>query len=293
MNRKRLGKGLESLIPQKAPVSPSKPVVATDPRTLPLSKIQPNAEQPRKIFKEDALKELVHSIRSQGVIQPLVVKPLSQNGTYELIAGERRFRASQLAGLKEVPVIIKSVSRQSQLQMALIENIQREDLNPIEEAHAFKHLMEEFHLTQETVAEKVGKSRESIANTLRLLTLPTALQEAVMQGSISAGHARNLVSVGDEQNQKELMQKIIKDHLTVRDVEKLVADWKKEKHTPSQPIQKKDPEIQNLENQLQQTLGTKVQIKSKGKGKNIRGSINISYFSLDDLEAILKKLRLE
>ena len=220
--------------------------------------------------------------------------PLSLNNgdqEYELIAGERRWRAAKIAGLREVPIVIKNVSDKEQFQIALVENLQREDLNPIEEAFAFKRLLDEFNLTQEELAKTIGKGRVVIANTLRLLQLPQSLQDAVASGSISAGHARTLVSVSDESVQKELSQRILDEHLTVRDVEKIVSDWKEAYATGKlKGTKRKDPEIRHIEDRLQQTLGTKVQILSTGKGTSIKGSLRIWFFSLEDMERIVALL---
>lgn len=281
-----LGRGLQSLIPAQTIQERS-----LEPFMVHISKIRANPLQPRQYFKEEALQELADSIRVQGLIQPLVVTPLQgpfANGEeYELIAGERRWRASKIAGLTQVPIVVKKVNSQEQLQIALIENIQREDLNPIEEAKAYKRLIEEFKLTQEELSHIVGKGRVVIANTLRLLNLPETLQAAVADGTISAGHARNLVSIGDQDLQKEAAEKILREHLTVRDVEKMVAEWKgAESGNKTRSAEKKDAEMRRLEETLQQILGTKVEIRVRGRGENIKGSINIAYFSLADLERL-------
>ncbi len=289
-----LGKGLDALIPAsvRQPVAaPGAPLAPTD--KVSVAKIRPNRYQPRTRFNEELLNELAESIRQQGLIQPLVVTPVDGNGEYELIAGERRLRASKIAGLTEVPVVVRKVTDREQFQIALVENIQREDLNPIEEAVAFKKLMEEFGLTQEELARTVGKGRVVIANTLRLLNLPQSLQNAVSDGTISPGHARNLVSISDPQLQKEIAERILAEKLTVRDVEKVVADWKGAIETGAVELApRKEPEIRDLEETLQKVLGTKVEIRARGKGKDVKGFIKMAYFSLDDLErlvAIFKK----
>lgn len=285
MAQRGLGRGLESLIPVN--LREEKPADAV---TVPISKIRRNHHQPRKTFKDESLRELADSIRNQGLIQPLVVKPVknSEGKTeeYELVAGERRWRACQMAGLNDVPVSIKNVNDREQLQIALVENLQREDLNPIEEAYAYKKLMEEFQLTQEELSRILGKARTVIANTLRLLNLSQMLQDAVSSGTISAGHARSLVSMNDENLQKEVAEKIAKEHLTVRDVERIVSELKGTHSKKIRIREKKDPEIRQLEESLQKILGTRVEIKVRGKGKSIKGSIKISYFSLDDLERL-------
>ena len=224
------------------------------------------------------------------MIQPLVVTPI--DGGYELIAGERRLRAAKIAGLTEVPIVLKKVTDREQFQISLIENLQREDLNPIEEAQAFKRLMEEFILTQEELAKMVGKGRVVIANTLRLLSLPKELQDAVSGGAISAGHARSLVSISDPNLQKEVAEKILREHLSVRDVEKIVSDWKGAFHDGKIKVRlRKDPEIRQAEESLQKFLGTKVQITARGKGETAAGWLKIAYYSLDDLERLIKILK--
>ena len=299
MQTRGLGRGLESLIPK--PIKQEQIQIHEiqddhNSKIVPISKINPSRYQPRTHFNPDSLKELAQSIEEQGLIQPLVVActPLSLNNgdqEYELIAGERRWRAAKIAGLREVPIVIKNVSDKEQFQIALVENLQREDLNPIEEAFAFKRLLDEFNLTQEELAKTIGKGRVVIANTLRLLQLPQSLQDAVASGSISAGHARTLVSVSDESVQKELSQRILDEHLTVRDVEKIVSDWKEAYATGKlKGTKRKDPEIRHIEDRLQQTLGTKVQILSTGKGTSIKGSLRIWFFSLEDMERIVALL---
>lgn len=288
-----LGRGLESLIP----TSVKSDKTEASAQTVLISQIRPNRFQPRHRFSEDTLKELSDSIRQQGLIQPLIVtltEPAAEGKEqqFELIAGERRWRAAKMAGLSEVPIIVKKVSEKEQFQFSLIENLQREDLNAIEEALAFRRLMGEFQLTQEQLAQTLGKSRVVIANTLRLLNLPQSLQDAVADGTISAGHARNLVSISDEKMQKEVAEKILQEKISVREVEKIVSDWKQAMDSGKIKISKrKDPEIRNLEEVLQQNLGTKVEIKAKGKGKEIKGTVSISYYSLDDLERLANILK--
>jgi ParB family chromosome partitioning protein len=255
---------------------------------VPVSQIRASRYQPRTRFNEDHLRELADSIREQGLIQPLIVAAVDGDG-YELIAGERRLRAARLAGLSEVPIVVKKVTDKEQFQISLIENLQREDLNPIEEASAFKRLMEEFSLTQEELAKTVGKSRVAVANTLRLLNLPEKLRDAVSDGSISAGHARNLVSIGDARIQDEIAGKILSDDLSVREVEKMVSDWKGALEAGKVKLSsRKDPAIREMEESLQRILGTKVDITARGKGKEVKGSIKIAYYSLDDLERLVE-----
>ncbi len=286
-----LGRGLESLIPASARPQAAP---AGGLQTVPIRHIRANPDQPRQRFDEAALKELADSIASQGLIQPLVVAPVdpanARNGEkFEIIAGERRWRAAQIAGLESVPIVVKTVTQKEKLQLALIENIQREDLNPMEEAAAFKKLMEAFELTQEELAKAMSKSRVVIANTLRLLNLPQNIQDAVAAGEISAGHARSIASISDEDKQKEVAGKVLSEGLTVRDVEKVVADWKgmvaggKIAREP-----RKDPEIRNLEETLQQILGTKVDIKAAGQGRSVKGHVKISFYSLEDFERLVE-----
>jgi ParB family chromosome partitioning protein len=204
----------------------------------------------------------------------------------------QRLRAAKLAGLSEIPIVLRKVTDQEQFVIALIENIQREDLNPIEEARAYRRLMNEFDLTQEALASRIGKGRVVIANTLRLLSLPEHIQIAVSEGAISAGHARSLVSIGDAKAQEEAAERILKENLTVRDVEKIVSDWKEALKTGrvSSPL-RKDPQVRELENSLEQTLGTKVAITSRGKAPDIKGQVKLSYFSLSDLERLVEILQ--
>lgn len=294
MPMRGLGRGLDSLIPVNL-----KSESAAQVASVPIAQIRANRFQPRYRFNEESLRELADSVREQGVIQPLIVAPSepageSQKGEkiYELIAGERRWRAAKMAGLSEVPVLIKPVTEKERFQFSLIENIQREDLNPIEEAKAFKRLMEEFNLTQENLAKAVGKGRVVIANTLRLLNLPQFLQDAVSDGEISAGHARNLVSISDEKLQKEVAEKILHEKISVREVEKIVSDWKEAVDSGRVKVGKrKDPEIRQLEETLEKLLGTKIRIRASGKGANVKGTVTISYYSLDDLERLVQILK--
>ena len=246
---------------------------------LKISQIEPNKNQPRKAFDEDALIELSESIKQYGVLQPLLVKKMDKN--YQIIAGERRFRAARLAGVKEVPVIIKDYSSQEVMEIALIENIQREDLNPIEEALAYQQLIKDYRLKQDEVAEKVAKSRTAITNSLRLLKLDERVQEMVIEGKLSSGHARAIISIEDKEKQYMVAQKIFDEKLSVRETEKLVKEIK----NPKKPKEKKPVAnsfiYQDLEEKMKSVFGTKVSIASKGKGK---GKIEIEYYSDDELE---------
>jgi ParB family chromosome partitioning protein len=249
-----------------------------------LNRIQPCSLQPRKKFSDETLRELADSIKEQGIVQPLIVR--ERNGKFELIAGERRWRASQLLGLAEVPVIVREADDRSVLELALIENLQRENLNPLEEAQGYSQLIEQFQLKQEEVATKVGKSRAVVANALRLLKLSPAIQEFIRDGALSVGHAKVILGLGTEKQQKVAAQRILKEGLNVRQTETLVARLQ----TPSTakasgggPLVS-DANVVDVENRLRERFGTKVRLKySQGKG-----SVEISFFNDDDLERILQ-----
>ena len=250
-----------------------------------LSQVEPNREQPRKMFDEDALIELSESIKQYGVLQPLLVQ--KKDNYYEIIAGERRWRAAKLAGVKEVPVIIKDYSDQEVMEIALIENIQREDLNPIEEAQAYQRLIKDYRLKQDEVAEKVSKSRAAITNSLRLLKLDSRVQEMVMEGKLSNGHARTIIGIEDGDKQYMIAQKIFDEKLSVREVEKLMRDLDK----PEKPV-KQAPEndfiYRDLEDKFSKILGSQVAIKNKNNNK---GKIEIEYYSQAELERIYEMLK--
>ncbi len=285
---KGLGKGLDSLITDK--VGDSAPSVPStkekDPILMDIRKIEPNREQPRKNFEEGPLQELADSIRQFGVLQPLLVR--DKKDYFEIIAGERRWRAAKLAGLKEVPVMIKNLTEQEVVEISLIENIQREELNPIEEAIAYKRLLEEFHLKQEEVAERVSKSRSAVTNSMRLLKLDERVQEMVVQGDLSTGHARALLSLENAALQYETAQKIISQKLSVRETEALVKKLltAKEKPEPKDlPVTDSLTVLyENLEQSLKSILGTKVRIQHKGN----KGKIEIDYFNQEELERLLE-----
>lgn len=249
--------------------------------------IEPNREQPRKNFDEDSLLELAESIKQFGLLQPILVQ---DKGTYyEIIAGERRWRAAKLAGLKEVPVIIRNLTEQEIVEISLIENIQREDLNPIEEALAYKRLLTEFNLKQDEVAERVSKSRTAVTNSIRLLKLCDEVQQMIIDDMITTGHARALISIEDPEKQYMIAQKIFDEKLSVRDVEKLMKDLNKP--VKENKIPKKDEKLEiiygEIEEKIKQSLSTKVAISSKGNGS---GKIEIEFYSHDDLEKITDKL---
>jgi ParB family chromosome partitioning protein len=278
VQKKGLGKGLGALI--SAAESAKEPPGLS----VAIDKISANPFQPRRSFDEAKIAELAASIRDQGVIQPLLVR---RNGDgYELVAGERRLRAAIQAGLKEVPVVLRDVSDNDALELALIENLQREDLNAIEEAEAYRRLHEQFHLNQEQIAEKIGKSRPAIANSMRLLMLPQEVQQEVASGKLSAGHARALLGLGTEAAIIAAAREIIAKGLSARAAEKLAARFKigrRKKHAA--PL---DADLRALVEQLQRSLGTKVRLL-QAKGAN-RGKIEIKYFSAQDLDRIVQRL---
>jgi len=267
----------------------AKPAVS-EPQTaeqfLPINKVEPNRDQPRKVFDEDALNELAESIRIYGVLQPLLVQ--KEKDYYRIIAGERRWRAAKIAGLKKVPVIIKELSEKEILEISLIENLQREDLNPIEEAEGYQRLLQEFDMTQEDLAQRVSKSRSAITNTIRLLKLDEGVQKMLSDGALSPGHARALLSLEDNEMQKEAAERIIREGLSVRDTERLVKRLTTKKPEKQPPLPAQDDFIyRDLEEKMRQILETKVQIKNKGK----RGRIEIEYYSPDELDRIMAMLQ--
>lgn len=289
-----LGKGLDSLIPNKQNSSNVekkkekeekqtivKTVVKKEEVKLKITEVEPNREQPRKKFDEDGLIELADSIRQYGVLQPLLVQ--KRDGYYEIIAGERRWRAAKMAGLKEIPVIIKDFTDQEIVEISLIENIQRENLNPIEEALAFKRLLNEFHLKQDEVAERVSKSRTAVTNSIRLLKLDERVQQMLIDDMISTGHARALLAVEDNELQYKLAQKVFDEKLSVRDIEKLMKSFSKEEKKKKEE-NKNQFIYQDLEEKMKALLGTKVSINHKA---NNQGKIVIDYYSNEELERIL------
>ena len=289
---KGLGRGIGNLIlePEEENVVVKevvKEVVVKEPAEtkVRLSQIEPNREQPRKMFDEDALIELSESIKQYGVLQPLLVQ--KKDNYYEIIAGERRWRAAKLAGVKEVPVIIKDYSTQEVMEIALIENIQREDLNPIEEAQAYQRLIKEYNLKQDEVAEKVSKSRAAITNSLRLLKLDERVQEMVMEGKLSNGHARTIIGIEDGEKQYQIAQKIFDEKLSVRETEKLMRDLSKPEKQPKQKPEN-DFVYRDIEEKMNKIMGTKVVIKNKDNNK---GKIEIEYYSQAELERIYEILK--
>lgn len=282
--RSGLGKGLESLIPtwQSSPT----PVGASEQvQLLPIASISPNPQQPRKIFEEDQLEDLATSIKQHGIIQPLIVIAAEGVDRYTLIAGERRLRAAKLAGLKDVPAIVRTASQQEQLEFAIIENVQREDLNPIERARAYQSLADQFSLTHEDIAQRVGKSRVTVTNTLRLLNLPVVVQQTLQSGEISEGHARSLLALPSARAMEAALDSILSLGLNVRQTELLVSKLSG-KAPSSKKLTSRSAEAEDLENRLRQFFHTKVML-SKGKRG---GTISISFYSDEELNAILDRL---
>lgn len=298
-----LGRGLDALFPEKTVQSKPKTVktvkeekkVAVDTkkssqqetsngeRMMKISMIEPNREQPRKKFDEDALQELSESIKQYGILQPLLVS--DKKDYYEIVAGERRWRAAKMAGLKEVPVVIKEFSTQEIVEISLIENIQREDLNPVEEAMAYKRLIDEFHLKQDEIAERVSKSRTAVTNSMRLLKLDSRVQQMMVDEMISAGHARAILAISDPEQQYNAAMKVFDEKLSVRETEKLVKSIltpTKKKPVVSNPTE--DAIYESLEEKMKGITGTRVFIHRK---KNNKGKIEIEYYSRDDLDRII------
>ena len=295
VKKKGLGKGLDSLIPDNKPAKKNtetvqkaeekKEEMKDGVQMMKISMIEPNREQPRKKFEEDALLELADSIKLHGVLQPLLVRKIKDY--YEIIAGERRWRAAKLAGIKEVPVIVKEYSEQEIVEIRLIENIQRENLNPIEEAMAFKKLLEEFQLKQDEVADRVSKSRTAVTNSMRLLKLDDKVQQMIIDEMISTGHARALLAIDDKKLQYELANRIFDEKLSVRETEKLVKEIKNPKKTKEKKVVENEFVYKDLENRMKEVMGTKVSIASKSNGK---GKIEIEYYSEKELERMFEMI---
>ena len=296
-----LGRGLNTLIP-KAPIVDEEDVEQVKKKvsrssktkkkeetkkelTLPIDKIEPNPDQPRNQFDEDTLQELADSIKQYGMLQPILVTP--KDDFYEIIAGERRWRAAKQAGLNEVPVMIRKYNENEIVEIALIENIQRDNLNPIEEAMAYKRLLKEFNLKQDEVAERVSKSRTAVTNSMRLLKLNDRVQQMIIDDMISTGHARALLAMEDEEHQYMLANKIFDEKLSVRETEKLVKALKNPKKEEKKPEVENQFVYTNLEEQMKSLIGTKVSVHAKANGK---GKIEIEYYSPDDLERIYELL---
>lgn len=288
--KRALGRGLSALIPQAAvvsggstgqvPVSGELPAKSGVVR-LPIEALQRDSTQPRKVFDAARLQELADSIKAQGIIQPVLVR--KDGEVYRLIAGERRWRASQLAGLEEIPAIVREATDAEAFELALVENLQRSDLNPIEEAEGYRRLVEEFRLTQEQVSQRVGKDRSSVANALRLLGLPEEVKEMVADGTLSMGHARALLGVPRLPEMVELAEKVAAQKLSVRDTEKLVRDKRGPSSSGKSEKKKESPQVRQLVEGLQRRLGTKVRLNDRG-GK---GTLEIDFFSYEDLDRLI------
>lgn len=286
MEKRVLGRGLAALIPEKQTADNMQVLgssIQQGVRNISVEKIKANKYQPREDFNQEALNDLATSIKEKGLIQPILVR--SKQGEYEIIAGERRFRAAKQLGYKEMPAIIKDVSDLDSLEISIIENIQRENLNPIDQAKAYKRLSEEFNMTQEKVADTIGKDRATVANIMRLLNLPAKIQQYVSRGTISMGHARAILSLNKESEQMRLCTKVIKDDLSVRDTEsyakKISISRTKSKDT------KEDPNLNSIEQELREIFGTKVKILKSKKG----GKIEIEFYSNTDMERVITLLK--
>ena len=301
MAKKGLGKGLGAIFGEDV-VKESNEELTKVKRSLPaeeeetkgslmvkISLIEPNMDQPRKDFNQEELQELAESIKNYGVLQPLLVQ--KKGTSYELIAGERRWRAAKLAGLKEVPVVLREYSKQQAMEIALIENVQRADLNPIEEAQAYQQLVKEFHLTQEEIAARVSKNRATITNAMRLLKLDEEIQNLLIKGAISSGHARAILSLEDKQLQKKAAKEVLDKRLSVRETEKLAKRLARASAEKSERNEKKDDALalifQDLEERMKTIMGTKVSIHNKDKNK---GRIEIEYYSEAELERIVEMI---
>lgn len=293
-NKHALGKGLDSLIANKVGTAPLAENKKSEEKPaevkVKISKVEPNREQPRKNFDEDALLELAESIKQFGVLQPLLVQ--DRKNYYEIIAGERRWRAAKIAGLKEVPVIIKKLTEQEMVEISLIENIQRENLNPIEEALAYKRLLNEFNLKQDEVAERVSKSRTAVTNSMRLLKLNEKVQQMVIDDMLTTGHARALLGIEDQEKQYVVAQQIFDEKLSVRETEKLVKKIQKEKDLPEKKKEELDEQValayHDVEEKMKLILGTKVNIRAKDDKK---GKIEIEYYSMDEFNRIFEMMQ--
>jgi ParB family chromosome partitioning protein len=279
--RMALGKGLGALLPEFGQAEPKALLYCG------IEEIIPNRSQPRKLFDESKIQELAESIKEKGILEPLIVRRTDQG--YELIVGERRWRAAQKAGLKEVPVLVKEIEGREALEISLIENLQREDLNPMEAAEAFKHLIEEYNINQEDLSKRIGKDRTTITNTLRLLKLPSEVRNQLLQNRITSGHARAILSLEHKEKQKELCALIIKKGLSVREAEAIAKRWSEKPKKSVTPVKKRsdlESQLSSLQDSLRKYLGTKVLITQKGK----KGKIEIEYYSHEDLERIVEAI---
>lgn len=283
-----LGKGLEALFgevePEKSKDKENNEEIGDGTKLISIDNIKPNANQPRKSFNAESLEDLANSIAEHGVIQPVIVRKAGK--AFEIVAGERRWRASRQAGLKEIPCLVRELSEEELALFAIIENMQREDLNPVEEAEGLERMISSFGLTQEQVSKSVGKSRPYISNSLRLLKLPKEARELLSTGQISNGHARALLSLEDAEKQVELAKKIVKDGLSVRTVEAIVSG-KADKPRPKPRKIVKSPDVMQVEEDLKKSLGTRVNLKQAGK----KGKIEIEYYSREELERLIDMLK--
>jgi len=279
--RMALGKGLGALLPEFGQAEPKALLYCG------IEEIIPNRSQPRKLFDESKIQELAESIKEKGILEPLIARRTDQG--YELIVGERRWRAAQKAGLKEVPVLVKEIEGREALEISLIENLQREDLNPMEAAEAFKHLIEEFNISQEDLSKRIGKDRTTITNTLRLLKLPLEVKNQLLQNRITSGHARAILSLEHKEKQKELCALIIKKGLSVRQAEAIAKRWSEKPKKSVTPVKKRsdlESQLSSMQDSLRKYLGTKVLITQKDK----KGKIEIEYYSHEDLERIVEAI---
>lgn len=288
--KKGLGKGLDAMISPEAKAIPRKTTKKEELNVsretlIPITEIEPNASQPRKKFDEDSLMELADSVKRLGIIEPLVVQ--KRDKYYEIIAGERRWRAAKIAGLKKIPVVIKDYTEQEIVEIAIVENIQREDLNPIEEAQAYQRLIKEFNLKQDEVAERVSKSRTAITNSMRLLKLSEKVQQLLVDDIISGGHGRALLAISDPELQYTIAMKILDEKLSVRETEKLIKKMQSEKKTVEKPVLQHEAVYTDLEEKMKTLMGTKVSINRKS---NSKGNIQIDYYSEEELERIIELL---
>ncbi|MFA5134306.1 MAG: ParB/RepB/Spo0J family partition protein [Patescibacteria group bacterium] len=280
--KRTLGRGLSSLIPAAGRTDIGTAGITHDTVSeVPVDQIKPNPHQPRQQFDSASLEDLINSIKVHGILQPLIVLPV--RGGYELIAGERRLRAAKVLGLKRVPVVVRSATDQQKLEFAIVENVQRQNLTPIERAYSYRSLVDEFNMTQEQVAKKVSQSRAAVANTLRLLALPAHMQQSLLNGRITEGHAKALLSVPDEQKRERLFREITREQLTVRGTESRAQSVSVRQHRRQV---KGDPNLKSKEDLLQESLGTKVAVRRSGRG----GTITVYYYSDEELTGIMKKI---
>ena len=279
--RKALGKGLGALFPTRAPVAAAPAPALEATGRIAIELIDPNPVQPRRVFQPDSLHQLADSIIQHGIIQPLVLR--ASGGRYQLVAGERRWRAAKIAGLKEVPAVVQEISDDRLLEITLIENVQREDLNPMELAMAFDRMARELNLNHEEIGSRTGKDRSTIANSIRLLQLPPDIQQLVAERRLSAGHARSLLAISDEEAQRKLAEKIVAQGLSVRQVERMAKRMTEGREPGSETEAPLDPNVKAAIMEMERVLGTKVRIVEKG---NRRGRIEIEYYSGDDLDRI-------